>query len=303
MGVSVTRAFSIRGGAFVAGYVTATVAGPLLLVIALRRYKRQRRLEIRMLITYIVTAVLWIAGAVLVHKGWIRATLWVLALGTEYAAARTGWPVPGLGRSTTKKLDIAGGHLAERYQQFFLIALGEMILIAGAAYAGGTFGAGHTAAFAVALATSVLTWRIYFQRAGQILPEAVSMSHYPAMMGRSTADSHLIMLAGVVTTAIGYQLVIDTPYGRHSHIAWIAVILGGPALFTVGRARFEYEVFARVSPSRIVVLVVLVALAPALLHLPPLVALAAAAAVLAAAAVADAWRAWGRPPEAPSPPM
>ncbi|MEU8264076.1 hypothetical protein AB0C02_26065 [Micromonospora sp. NPDC048999] len=33
-----------------------------------------------------------------------RGALWPLALGTEYVASWTGWPVPGLGRSRIGQL-------------------------------------------------------------------------------------------------------------------------------------------------------------------------------------------------------
>ncbi|WP_433531118.1 hypothetical protein ACQPYA_03080 [Micromonospora sp. CA-263727] len=74
------------------------------------------------------------------------------------------------------------------------------------------------------------------------------------------------------------------------------MILSGPALYLVGRSRFEYEVFNRVSPSRMIAIGLLLALIPALLRAPPLAALTAAGLILAAVAVADAQRARGNPP-------
>ncbi|OKI85224.1 low temperature requirement protein A [Micromonospora sp. CB01531] len=298
MGVAISRAFGERRLALACAYVLAHVSRSLILAISLRGEPERRRHELRMLTTFSMTGALWITGAVL-PLDW-RLPLWLLALATEWITARAGFPVPGLGRSPAAKLRMEGEHLAERYQQFLLIALGEAILVTGRVYAEGAIGTGETAAFAIAVATTVLIWRIYFHRAGQILPEAINRSTSPARMGWSTTDSHLIMLAGIVTTAVGFHVTIEHPHGD-TQAAWIAVILGGPALFTIGRARFEHEVFSRVSPSRIIVLLTLAALFPAMIHLPPLAAAAAAAAVLTAAAVADARRAWGRPPEQPKP--
>lgn len=85
-----------------------------------------------------------------------------------------------------------------------------------------------------------------------------------------------------------------------SAVPWI--ILGGPSLFVAGRAFFEYQVFRRVSRDRLIGLLVLAALAPAVLLVPPLLAALAATAVLAGIAIADAVRARGHPPETPSPP-
>ncbi|MEU0156719.1 low temperature requirement protein A [Micromonospora fulviviridis] len=299
MGVAIPRAFSSTGLAFAVAYVVVQVSRPTILLLTLRRLQH-RRLKLRMLITFSVTGVLWLAGALLPTTP--RVMLWALALLLEYLAARFGWPVPGLGRSTVSRWDIHGEHLAERYQQFFLVALGETILIAGLAYSRTPNGAPRTAAFAVALLTSVLLWRIYVQRAGQILGEAVTRAAHPASIGRSTADTHLVMMVGVVATAIGYELVNEHPTG-HNEVGWLAMILGGPALFLAGRARFEYEVFGRVSPSRWVAILVLLILVPPLKPLMPLAAAIAAPLVLLGVAVADARRARGRPPEAAAPPF
>jgi hypothetical protein len=61
-------------------------------------------------------------------------------------------------------------------------------------------------------------------------------------------------------------------------------------------------VFARVSWSRVIGLLALAVLAPAMVPLPPLWAGATATVVLTGVALGDAMRARKRPPEAPSPP-
>ncbi|MGB2566923.1 low temperature requirement protein A [Micromonospora citrea] len=299
MGVAVPRAFSEAALAFAVAYVVAQVSRPGILLLALGQHQ-YRRLKWRMLITFCVTGVLWVTGALLPTNP--QVVLWASALGLEYLAARFGWPVPGLGRSTISRWDIAGEHLAERYQQFFLVALGETVLVSGLAYSRGAFEPAQSSAFAVAMVTSVLYWRIYVQRAGLILAEAVTKSRHPAATGRSAADTHLVMVVGLVATAIGYELTIEHPLDR-PEAAWVAMVVGGPVLFLAARARFEYEVFGRVSPSRWIAGGVLVALVPLLLHAAPLISAALVAVVLLAVAVADARRARGRPPEEASPPL
>ncbi|TCB90072.1 low temperature requirement protein A [Micromonospora zingiberis] len=300
MGVAIPRAFSINAEAFVAGYLVAQLGRSLLLAIALRGHVQQR-LEVRMLITYAATAVLWILGLIFAWVG-TRLLFWLPALVIEYLANRFGWPVPGLGRSAPHTWSIAGEHLAERYQQFFLVALGEAILVTGLTYAAGGRSPASTFAFALTLTISIVIWRIYFYRAGQIFADALARSRRPAHIGTSAADSHLLIIIGVITTAIGFELAITHPT-EHAPLPWLAVILGGPALFMVGRSRFEYEVFNRVSPSRLVAIGLLLVLVPALLRTPTLVALAASATVLTGVALADARRAWGKPPEPPAPPI
>ncbi|WP_433228515.1 low temperature requirement protein A [Micromonospora sp. CA-248260] len=299
MGVAIPHAFTSTGLAFAVAYVVTQVSRPGLLLLALGSHE-YRRLKLRMLVTFGATGVLWLTGAFLSPTP--RGLLWALALVVEYLAARFGWPVPGLGRSRASRWDVAGEHLAERYQQFFLVALGETILVGGLAYSTGPFDPARTGAFAVALVTSVLLWRIYVQRAGQVLAEAVVRSRHPSDTGRSAADTHLAMVVGLVGTAIGYELTIEHPF-TSPEAAWVVLVVGGPVLFLLARARFEYEVFGRVSPSRWLAAVLLVVLFPLLLHVVPLVSATVAALVLGGVAAADARRARGRPPEPPAPPL
>jgi low temperature requirement protein LtrA len=79
-------------------------------------------------------------------------------------------------------------------------------------------------------------------------------------------------------------------------------MLGGPAVFLVGRAKFEYAVFGRVSRSRVIGVLVLVAISPAMILAPPLLVALAATGVLAGIALADTARARRNPTEPPSPP-
>ncbi|MFI6823526.1 low temperature requirement protein A [Micromonospora sp. NPDC050187] len=299
MGVAIPHAFTNHGSTFAAAYVVAQVSRPLILLVASHRYEL-RQLKVRMLVVHGVAAVPWLVGSVMPTTP--RVMLWTLALAIEFGAARTGWPVPGLGRSRLHRWRPAGEHLAERYQQFFLIAVGETILISGLAYSARSFTPARTAAFGLALLTSVLLWRIYFHRAGRILAEAVAVAARPAAIARSAADTHLVMVTGVVATAIGYELAVEHPLER-PEAAWIAMILGGPLVFLAGRSRFEYEVFGRVSRSRWIAMAALIAPAWVFLHHPLLFSAGTAAAILLAVAVADARRAYRRPPEAAAPPF
>jgi low temperature requirement protein LtrA len=110
------------------------------------------------------------------------------------------------------------------------------------------------------------------------------------------------MVAGIVAIAVGDELVIQHPLG-HTDPAWIAVILGGPALFLAGRATFEHAVFGRASAPRVIGALALVAISPAVRPVPPLAIAAIAAIVLAGVAVADAARTRRRPAEPASPPV
>jgi low temperature requirement protein LtrA len=298
LAVAVAGAFGSLGLLFAGAYVAVQVGRSLFLVVVLRGHPRQRP-ELRVLFWFGVSAVPWIAGAV-VH-GWARGVLWALAVAVDFAAPRLGWPTPGLGRARTAELPVSGEFLAERQRQRFIIALGELILAAGLAITSSGVAADRSAAVVVAFTTTVLLWRIYIYRAGEVLGGAFAATPDPLRVALSAIQAHLIMTAGIVAISVGDELAIRHPFG-HTQPAWVAAILGGPALFLAGRAIFEYTVFGRVSPNRVIGIVVLAAISPVMIFLPPLLVAAAAALVLAGVAVSDAARARGRPPEPPSPP-
>ncbi|MFF0369905.1 low temperature requirement protein A [Micromonospora sp. NPDC005087] len=298
MAAAVPEAFGDTGLIFAGAYVAIQLGRGLVLVVVLRGHELQRT-GVRGLFWYGLSALPWFAGA-LVH-GTARGALWALAVVLDHTAGRIGFPTPGAGRTPSEDLVISGEHLSERYRQFFIIALGELIFVTGLALSSSGFAPDRVAAFAVSIATTVLLWRIYIYRAGQVLAEAIAVSGDPVRLAGTASYAHLAMVAGVVATAVGDELVIANPLG-HTPPAWIAVILGGPALYLAGRARFEHAVFCRVSRSRPIGVLALAALTPAMLPLPPVVVATAAALVLTGIAISDAARARGRPPEPPSPP-
>jgi low temperature requirement protein LtrA len=297
LAVAAPEAFGTRGLVFAGVYVAVQV-GRYLFLLAVTR-GGERRPEARELFWFGVSALPWLAGAA--AQGWARGVLWVLALAVDYTSIGLGWPAPGLGRARAEEFAISGEFVAERVRQFFIIALGELILVTGLTVTSSSgSGAGREAAVVVAFATTVLLWRIYIYRAGEVLGAAVAAAPDPLRVGISVLYAHPVMVTGLVAISVGDELVITHPAGRIQP-AWIAVILGGPALFLAGRAMFEYVVFSRVSPDRVIGILVLAAVSPAMVLAPPLLAALAAAVVLAGVAIADAARARRHPDEPPSP--
>lgn len=297
MTAALPGAFTADAVVFAGAYVAIHLGRNLFLAPALRG-RQARRHAARFLFWFTVSAVPWLLGAVL--AGTARGLLWTVALLVDYGAAWLRYPTPGLGGVPRSQYKLAAEHLAERYQQFFTLALGDLILVSSLTYAGTGFAADRTIAFVVGFATAVLLWQIYVQRAGALLQSAIEVSRDPGRLMRSAPYTHLLMVAGVVASAAGVEAVIHHPTGDTT-VGLVGVTLGGPVLFLLGRSRFEYEVFSRVSPSRWVALVVLVLAAPAMMFVPPLGVAVAASLVLAGVAVMDVMRARGRPPEPASP--
>lgn len=248
-----------------------------------------------------MSAPLWIVGG-LVTAGTVRGWLWTIAVLIDYTGLFLGWPTPRLGAKRLDVRSLGAEHLAERYQQFLLIALGEAIFVIGLSFSGGEFHAGQSGGFVLALASTVFLWRIYFHLAGRRLAAAISRARNPSRLTTDLAFAHMIMIAGIVLSGVGFDLYITEPLGEFP-ASWLIAILGGPALFLVGRSVFEYQVFGRVSSSRGGGLLALGVLTPVAPRLPPLAAGVAAAAVLLGVGIADALSSRHQPPEEPAPPL
>ncbi|WP_422734221.1 low temperature requirement protein A [Micromonospora sp. WMMD558] len=298
LAAAVPEAFGKHGLIF-AGVYVATQLGRITFVMVIMRGHELERTALRGLLWCGVSALPWIVGGF--THGITRGVLWTLAVAADYAGHTLAYRRPGGGRKPASAPPPAAEHMAERYRQVFIIALGELILLSGLALSASGFTLDKTAAFVVSIAATTLLWRIYIYRAGELLPAAFSEAESSTRVARWEVYVHLVMVAGVVVTTVGQVLVIEHPLGPTTP-AWSVAIFGGPALFLAGRAGFEYTVFARVSWTRPIGILVLAALTPVMLVGSPLPAAIAVTAVLAGIAAADAARARGRPPERPSPP-
>jgi low temperature requirement protein LtrA len=299
MTTAIPEAFGARGLVFAGTYVAIHLGRGLYLMPTVRHDPQTRLRSARTFLWFALSAIPWLIGGVVEDDA--RAALWALALGIDYLGFRLAYPVPGLGMVPVAQRNVTAEHLSERYQQFFTIALGDAILVTGTMFSIRHSEAENLAAFAAAFCTTLLLWRIYVHKSGELLPDAIARSKHPSRFLLTAPYTHLLMVAGAVTTAAGFDLVLHEPTGR-TPPAWVAVILGGPAMFLAGRGAFEYEVFSRVSLSRPGGILALLTVAPATLFLPPLFAAVGAMLVLAGVAVADHLRSRGRPPEEPSPP-
>ena len=277
MAIATPYAFGEYGWLFVAAYFGIHLARDAVLIPGTRVNRPIQARSIRVFFWFGVTAAPWVAGVLVDETA--RLALWSLAVAIDLGSARIGWPTPRLGRTELASQIFTGVHLSERHREIFIISLGELILNAGTGLAGSGFQAGRVAASAVAFASAVLLFQLYFQRVRRLLAPPAVTSVERVRSGTSTSYSHLVMVAGVVVIATSISLVIDRPFGSAS-AAPVAVILGGPALFLLGSCLFDAVVTGRILWSRALGVVVLCALAPAMAPLPPLAILVVANLVL-----------------------
>ncbi len=297
LAAAVPGAFGPTGLIFACVRVGLRVGRSLFLTVVLRGHEVQR-LGIGELVWTVLTAPAWIAGG-LTH-GTARGVLWAVAVAVDYVGLSLNFRIPGPGRPGMEEAPVAAEHLAERYRQVFIIALGELIMASSLAVSAKGFDRERTEAFLGTVATTVLLWRIYIHRSGALLSSAFTTRAASSSRARLAGHIHLAMVASLVMTAVGDQLVIAHP-SELTSVTWAVVILGGPGLFLAVRGGTEYLVFARVSGNRIAAALVLAALIPAAPHVEAVVTDGAATLVLAAVAITDARLARRRPAEPPTP--
>lgn len=276
---SIPRAFGERGAAFACAYVLMQVGRTAFALWVFRGADDLQRRNFQRILAWLGgAAVFWIAGA-FAHDG-MRLGLWAAALAMEFGSPSIGYWTPGLGRSTTGDWHVEGHHFAERCGLFIIIALGESVLVTGATFSELPWTGPNVAAFVAAAVGSLAMWWLYFDTS------AVRASLRIA----STADSgavarlaytyvHVVLVAGIVLSAVGDEFALAHPTG-HTSTATTVAVLGGPALFLAGLALFRWAICDEIPACHVVGAAALGLLSFAAPSLPPAGLIAAATAVL-----------------------
>jgi low temperature requirement protein LtrA len=268
MSISLPKAFESGGLAFAAAVVFMQVGRSAFMVWALAGHDPGRVRNFQRITAWLATAgAFWIAGAFASDD--LRLVLWAIALAIEYLAPWAGFWTPGLGRSTTKDWDVAGGHLAERCGLFIIIALGESILVTGQTFARLPLEPATIAAFATAFVGSVAMWWIYFNIGAERGSRHIAASSDPGRLGRlAYTYFHLPLVAGIIVVAASDELILAHPTG-HTDLKTAATTLGGAALFLVGNILFKSATAGRLPLSHLVGLALLAALIAAVPSVSP----------------------------------
>jgi len=134
---------------------------------------------------------------------------------------------------------VEGGHMAERCALFIIIALGESIVVTGATFSGIVWTPATVTGFMVALLGSIAMWWIYFHIGADAGARQITNSHDPGRIARlAYTYLHLPIVAGIVLSAVGDELLLAHPDG-HSGTKEIVSMIGGPLLFLGGTLAFK----------------------------------------------------------------
>lgn len=243
------EAFGERGLIFAAAFVVFQLGRNLFMLFATRGRDAIHRNMRRALVWTLLYSAFWIAGGL--AEGEARLALWLVALLIDFITPALGYPVPGLGRTVVRQSDFDGGHAAERVGLFIMIALGESVLVAGAEFAELAWTPEAVAAMLSALIQSMAMWWIYFYWTSDRAKSAATASDVPgSYMARAFGYVPWVLVAGIVTAAVGDHLVLSHPSG-HTEPATAWVLIGGPALFLAGAILFQFGALGRWSAIRI----------------------------------------------------
>lgn len=260
MAATIPGAFEERGWVFALAYVVIQVGRTAYIVVELGSNHPLSANYRRMLGWVSISAVFWIAGGLAEH--WLRAGLWMVAVLCEYLSPMFGFALPGLGRSRTSDWTIEGGHLAERCQLFVIVALGETLLATGAIL--GESQAWSGAMLSAMLATFLGTlamWWLYFGTSSKDASMRITQSADPGRIGAYFHYIHAILIAGIIATAVGNDLVMAHPHDALKP-AYALVLSAGPAIYLLGSSIYKKVVYGQAPMSHMAGIAVLALLVP-----------------------------------------
>ena len=255
MAASLPQAFGTQGLLFAATYAAMQVGLAAFIVTQLPRAHPLAANYRRILGWMLIAAVFWFAGAIVDHS--LRMVLWGIAVLCAYVSPMFGFALPGLGRSYTRDWTIEGGHLAERCGLFVIVALGETVLASGASLArAGDWNSETVLALVSTFANTLALWWLYFGTSSKAATRVITHSPDPGRVGAYFHYAHVILVAGIIVTAVGHDLVMSHPH-TYAETAQRVVLLAGPALYLLGSAVYKRVVYGVVPLSHIAGAVVL----------------------------------------------
>ena len=284
MSVAIGDAFGDRAWLFVTGYLLLQIGRSTFLIVALRNRPLGEHF-VNDLVWELLTGALWVAGAI--ADGDARLVLWGFAVAATYAGVASLHWLPGRGRRIElEHSEIAGTHLIERFRLFFIIALGETVLVTGNAFTAEPFELERLLALVIAFTGTVALWRCYFQRTEGIGVEAAETADDAGAVGWEGTWTLTLIVIALIGIAVGDELAIAHP-GDDATLGFTILTFGGPALFLLAQTLFLRDVLGHVPRSRPLGLAALGILAVATAPLTLIVGIAASSAVLVAVAIAD----------------
>jgi low temperature requirement protein LtrA len=284
MAIAIPEAFGDRAMLFAASYAALQIIRNLFAAVTADPGSTLRATFVRIFAWSVAVGAVWIVGGALDESA--RVAVWLLALAIDYAGPYARYWTPGLGRSNAADWAIEGSHFAERYQLFIIIALGESIVVTGITASGLDLDAARVTAIAVAFLGSAALWWLYFNYVARIAPLRLIRAEEPGRLARDAYTYlHIPIVAGIIVTAVGDELVIAHPDEQLGGPE-LAALAGGPALYLIGHVGFRWRMTGTPSLKRLAAALAICAVGALGAALP---ALATASLIVAVLVALIAW--------------
>jgi low temperature requirement protein LtrA len=278
MSAAIPLAFTRRAALFAGAYVVMQVGRNVSAMLMLGRRERLRPVFERMVAWSCASGTLWLVGGLMSSPD--RIALWGPALAIDLAAPLVGYRTPGLGRSSTEDAGVEGGHFADRFQAFIIIALGEAIVVTGATASAHGLSARVVLALAVAFVITGALWWLYFDEVAEHAQRNIAESEDPGRLARDAYTYlHLPIVAGIIMVAIADDLLITHPDSTLA-TAGVVMTVMVPAIYLIGEALVRLRLISSLSPQRLLAVIALGVLGGYGAHLSALGLSAGAAAIL-----------------------
>ena len=147
-------------------------------------------------------------------------------------------------RDRFEHTEISGEHLVERFRLFFIIALGETVLVTGTRFTDQPFEAERLVVLVISFAGTVALWWCYFQRAEAIGIDAAESADDAGAVGWEGTWTLTLIVIALIGIAVGDELAIAHPRLR-GDAGFTILTFGGPALFLLAQIVFLRSARAR----------------------------------------------------------
>jgi low temperature requirement protein LtrA len=250
MAVAIPQAFGDRALLFVGSYVAIQVGRHSFLTFAAAEPGTIERVRAgRILIWFVASGVFWLAGAFV--EGPARVAFWLVALALDYGAPLVTFRIPGLPRVAPEAWSVGTEHFTERFGLFIILALGESIVITGATTSELVLDTPRVVAFGMAFLATAALWWLYFSAVARIAQRHLELSENRTVLARDAYTYlHVVIVAGVIVSAVGDELVIAHPTEVLPGFEVTAVV-AGPAIYLLAHALFRLRMAESVSWKRL----------------------------------------------------
>jgi low temperature requirement protein LtrA len=258
MAIAIPDAFGDKALLFAGSYVGMQIGRHTFLAFAAARPRTiERERAGRILTWFALAGMFWISGAFV--DGSARVTLWILALVVDYSAPLVLYWVPARPRLSGATWEVGTEHFAERFQLFIIVALGESIVITGATTSELDLNRPTILAFGVAFLISASLWWLYFSVVARIVQQHLEVAQDRTTVARDAYTYlHVVIVAGIILSAVGDELVIAHPT-ETLHGPELVAVVAGPALYLLAHVALRLRMTGTISVSRLTAAVACVA--------------------------------------------